>query len=51
MFGFADDQRSQLESVAAKLPQEMVDYFIDTCVHDTKFIDYGWFTKEFQYAG
>jgi len=51
MFGFSDGQKSQLATVANQLSQEMVDYFIDTCVHDTKNIDYGWFDKKLQFAG
>ena len=45
MYGFSSGQASQLATVADNLPAEMLDYFVDTCVHDTKFIDYGWFDK------
>ncbi|XP_063682215.1 zonadhesin-like [Bolinopsis microptera] len=52
MYGFSSGQASQLATIADNLPAEMLDYFVDTCVHDTKFIDYGWFDKvNHQFSG
>jgi len=51
IFGFTEGVKPQLAAVAERLPQEMIDYFVETCIYDNSNIDYGWFDKKFQFAG
>ncbi|KAL5253999.1 hypothetical protein ACHWQZ_G013683 [Mnemiopsis leidyi] len=50
VYGF-DGRDSPLKLLADQLSPELVEHYLETCVHDTRYIDYGWFDKRFSFAG